>query len=371
MHPLFGSAKIFKAVLIFWLFISILAALLVTESMQPYLHETALIESFSLIISWYFILIFFCFTNYHLCQRLPIGTTNTVRLIITQLVVLAATIGLWLLIGYGLAVKLPLFGLNVSLELYQHMFETNYLLGAILYAIWILIHYVYLIANDNEIENSDILRQKLLLNTIELKTVRATVHPHFLYNSLNMLANLSLVQPEKIHDFCVNIADFLRYSVNYSKKKYVTLNEEVMHIENYLRIEHERFGDRLCYRLNIEENCREITTIPLILFPLIENSIKHGIDASTEPGEIIVDIQRINTRMQLTVRNTYDDESTKANSLKNNSTGIGLASLRKRIRNTYGDLGGVNVMSDSDYFTVKVLLPLPEGSTTGNEYCDH
>ncbi|WP_075184763.1 sensor histidine kinase [Teredinibacter haidensis] len=353
MHPIFSSSLSFRAVLLFWMLITLLVVFLIAELMQARFHEQALIESMALVVPWYFSYLFLCFSNIHLCLRLPIEKTSVHILIGSQVAATVVTVGFWMLLGYWWSRELSHFGMREVSNIYLHSLETNSLLGAILYAIWILVHYVYLMASGNENERSDILRQKLLISEIELRAVKETVHPHFMYNSLNMLANLSLVAPNKIHDLCVQISDFLRYSINYSKKEKITVKDEVRHIQNYLSIEKERFGTRLDIRFEISPESEKISTIPLLLFPLIENSIKHGLDSSVEPGFIEIKIVVNNKNLWITITNSYDPEG-----LKRSGTGLGLSALEKRLWAHYGDKAVLRTDRKDRRFTVSLVLPV-------------
>jgi len=352
MHPLFFSQRSFLAVLLFWFVISTFITLLIIELLKAESIQGLVEECFSFITPWYFILIFFCFSNIHLCQRLPINRTPIFFIVIFQSIAGVFTVGLWLILGYIWSAEAVHLGIQHGREIYQLTFITNGVLATILYAVWVLLHYTYLTANTSEADNSEILRKRLLISEIELKTLKETVHPHFMYNSLNMLANLSQVTPEKIHGLCVQIADFLRYSVNYSKSERVTVAEEVTHIKNYLSIEQERYGQRCIVDFNIADKANSTEVIPLILFPLVENAVKHGIDASLEKGYIKIAIQKNDVGLQIEVKNSTDPLGG-----NRKGTGLGLSSLKKRLAGYYGSNATMVVESDDHEFVVKLHLP--------------
>lgn len=352
MHPLLSAPRNFIVVFVFWLFIcccvAMLMVLLATNANieQPYAH------SFVLILPWYLFFLFVCFSNYYLCQLLQFNVYSLPVVIGSQFIALAISVSLWLLLGFGWASQMDNVGLLEGNFFYQRTFNGHCLLGAILYCTWILIHYTYLHAVANEQKKAEELQQQLLIKSIDFTSVKASVHPHFMYNSLNTLANLSLVAPEKIHGLCVQMADFLRYSVNYSSRPQVSLADEINHIQNYLAVERERFPEKIKLNIRISEQANAAQVFPLLLFPLIENSIKHGINSSTDSGFISVDATVANETLTVRIENSVDPSGTKAD-----STGIGLSTLRKRLHAHFGVNFQLYTKTTDGSFIVQVELP--------------
>lgn len=351
MHPVFSSNRGLQAIIVLWLALSFLLAFIVTEYSQLRLADGLL-----LFTPWYFILLFFCLSNFYICEILPLDTTRTPQLLGAQAAVSAATVLIWMTLGYFWAKHGPHDGIDSSRAVFESSMYINAALGICLYIIWIIVHYTWLAAKGNEEDNSEKLRQKLLISQIELQVVRATLHPHFLYNSLNMLANLSLAAPEKIHSLCVQMSDFLRYSVNYAKKDTVTVSEELAHIQNYLNIEQERFGDKLALEYSVDDGAGGESIIPLILFPLVENSIKHGIDSSLDGGFIKLEIRKQDTLLIFEITNSFDPLG-----IKPRSTGLGQQSLQKRIMTHYGAAAKMNIHKEDSLYRVTLTLPAGAG----------
>jgi len=363
MHPIFSSSRSFAALALIWLSIALLAAILVAvNSHSLSLDKNLYLQTLTWISPWYFVYLFFCLSNYYLCQRWPISSTSLAQLIGLQLFAGLVSTALWMALGFGWAHTLKQLGLSDVISLYEHTFIANSLLAAILYSAWILVHYLYLMATDNEERINESLQQQLLISEIELQTVKASTHPHFMYNSLNMLANLSLVAPEKIHDICVQMSEFLRYSVNYAKNPHVSIDDEVTHIQNYLNIERERFGNHLELHFDIDDKLRKEPCMPLLLFPLIENCIKHGIDSSLDQGSITLSIEEKNTTVLVHVENSYD-----AAGQRRDGTHLGLSSLKKRLYSYYGREASLEVNRTEHFFSVDILLPSQPVNTTSQQ----
>lgn len=359
MHPLFNSNRSLLTLIFTWVVLCCLIALLLWE-----LTGDLAIESRGFVIAvyglpLYLLLLFFCSANYYLCMRLPAHQYALNWLFIAHASAALLTIGLWLLLGKAWSQLLETINIAGALALHQDTRWINGLLGLVLYCAWVLVHYTYLLAKGDEASNAQALAQKLLISDIELQAVKATVHPHFMYNSLTMLANLSVAAPEKIHDICVQMSEFLRYSVNYAKKETVTIHEEVTHIENYLAIEKERFGENLRVSMDIEPACLYQPAMPLLLFPLVENCIKHGIQSQLAPGYIELAIQAMGEQMEIRVENSFDPEGSKAQ-----STNVGLASLKKRLLGHYGAGAKLVITKTDSSFTVTLRLPALSQPTT-------
>ncbi|HEX7027047.1 MAG TPA: histidine kinase [Gammaproteobacteria bacterium] len=347
MHPVFSSNRGLQAIIVLWLALSFLLAFMVSEY-----SESGLADGLLLFTPWYFILLFFCLSNFYLCELLPLDNTRMARLLGAQGAAATVTALIWMTLGYFWAKYGPHSNAADPSAVFQSSMYINAALGGIVYIVWIIVHYAWLNARGNEEDNSEKLRQKLLISQIELQVIRATLHPHFLYNSLNMLANLSLAAPEKIHSLCVQMSDFLRYSVNYAKKDVVTVNEELAHIQNYLNIEQERFGDKLKLEYTVDNAARPEMIIPLILFPLVENSIKHGIDSSLDGGFINVEILKRSNELIFDISNSFDPTG-----IKPQSSGLGQQSLQKRIAAHYGVAARMNIHKENGLYRVTLSLP--------------
>ncbi|MBN1379288.1 MAG: histidine kinase [Gammaproteobacteria bacterium] len=348
MHPIFYSARHLIAVSGLWLALTFIITYFLYLVLDVDLSE-ALILFWPLLFAYFF----FCIANYFICLRLPIRQTNFLRLLTTQIAGMLSTIFLWLVIG-----ATYVYLLNESIHddwfpLFRNSIVLLSIVGAILYCFWILAHYVYLMAEQHDRMERSELQRKLLISQTELQAIKASVHPHFLFNSLNTLANLALVDPKKVHEICLQIAEFLRYSVSYGRKKSATIGDELIHIKNYLDVEKERFGARLETHYDIDENLLSEPVLPLLLFPLIENSIKHGIDNSLEGGLLTVSIKKDEENVVIRIENPHDEANR-----KHFGESFGLQSVRKRLNAHYGEAGRLNISRESDTFIVDLIIPL-------------
>ncbi|BFM12556.1 hypothetical protein R50072_27090 [Simiduia litorea] len=349
MHPIFSSNRTLLSVAILWSLLCCLIAFLLIKLDQQG-HGALLITLQTLPL--YGLLLFFGASNYYLCLRLPLANTPMPVLLVAQTLAAAITIGLWLVVALGWNWLLDQMSFQHAEAMYFDLLIANVLIALVLYVVWILVHYAYLGAKSEEHTSARSLEHQLLIKSIELEAIKLTVHPHFMYNSLTMVANLSLAAPEKIHDICVKMSDFLRYSVTYGKQDKVTFGDEITHIENYLSIEKERFGERLRVNMAIAPETLDKPTIALVLFPLIENCIKHGIGSQFEPGFISIAIEQRETLTHISISNSFDPSG-----IKPRSTKLGLSSLEKRIAYSFGPGAQMKVTKQPGQFMVELYLP--------------
>lgn len=351
MHPLFHSNRSFLMLAGLWTLLCILIAIGLMQLAQGQAAYWPVL--FVQFVPWFFLLLFFSTSNVYLCQRLPLASSPVPVLLSIHGLAALLSIGLWLLLGLGWSYLLTELGWADSLLYFHRMLPITGLLGLLVYGLWLLVHYSYLGMRAEEDNNARALSQQLLVSSIELQALRATIHPHFLYNSLNTLANLSLTSPGKIHSLCIQMSDFLRYSVNYGQRHRVTVQDELQHVQNYLAVEQERFGDKLQLSVQAETAALALTLPPLLLFPLVENAIKHGIGSQLEPGFVSLAIACGADTLTLQISNSYDPEGQKAM-----STGHGLSSLKKRLQRHYGDAARLELEKTADQFSARLQLPI-------------
>lgn len=302
----------------------------------------------------YFLCQLFLLPNYFICRGLPLGETSVARILSSHVLVLLLTLSLWFLLGREYAGLLASFDSTIS---WEYLFIENLILNLaiviVIFELMVLMHYLYFaLERSRKLENAA-LQQKLLISQAELQSLKATVHPHFLFNALNTLSNIALAEPEKAHRFCLLLAEFLRYSVAYSKKETATLDDELSHIQNYLGIERERFGERLRTEFSIDDSVREASVPPLILFPIVENAIKHGIDSCIEGGVLSISAQAKDETLIFTIENPVDELGRKLR-----GEGHGQTSVEHRLKNRYGNKGLLKTRRESGRFTVQLYIPV-------------
>ncbi len=205
----------------------------------------------------------------------------------------------------------------------------------------------------------------------ELSVLRAQINPHFLFNTLNSIAALIRINPEKAERVTEHLADLFRYSLRSSKTPLVSLDDEVQSIELYLSIEAARFGERLETQLDIPQELRNALVPSLLLQPLVENAVKHGANHTESTFHILVEAKRESGCILLSVSDSGPGFNVdEAQSIF--ERGTGLANVRDRLFLLFGDESSITFEASCvhlrfpyrDAITVLHRGPL-EASATG------
>lgn len=250
-------------------------------------------------------------------------------LIINHILAAVFILALWLAGGYFILTALEAENTDYLGFLLSSL-PWRAIIGAFIYLIFVLIYYMMLYYED--------LQQKLkieaelnnLVREAELNALKSQINPHFLFNSLNSISSLTMSDPEKAQEMVIKLSDFLRYSLSHDRNETTTLRRELENSERYLDIEKTRFGKRLKYVSNIPETCLDQQIPNMILQPLLENAIKHGVHNSTE--EVLIELKCIPHAdyLQLHITNDFDPEAARPK-----GEGIGLKNIRNRLQLLY------------------------------------
>lgn len=245
-------------------------------------------------------------------------------------------------------------------EAYLHFLAKNGIArGAIAFLLLLLTLYQLWIYK-NQATQEKILKQKLdierQLNKAELANIEQQLQPHFLFNSLNSISALTIIQPEEARRMVQLLSDFLRGTLRKDLDQEVDLKEELHHINLYLEIEKVRFGHRLNIDMQLDENCEQAKIPALILQPIVENCIKYGLYGQT--GNLVIRIEAAcrNQFLHLSVSNPYDPESLHTS----RGTGFGLDSIARKLALLYSRNDLIRTEKAENVFTVTIRIPQKE-----------
>jgi hypothetical protein len=199
-----------------------------------------------------------------------------------------------------------------------------------------------------------------------LDRLAAQLHPHFLFNALNSIAEMLHHDPERADRMLIGLSALLRQSLNRSGEQEITLRDELALLTHYVEIEKVRLGNRLTFQAHVGPECMDCNVPVLLLQPLVENSIIHNIAKRDEPGKIEMRIERIATE---SLRVQIDDDGP-APMFDRSRAGIGLSNTESRLRALYGDLGTIDV-SNNDRGGARVRIRLPFRSQPVSEHVTH
>ena len=196
------------------------------------------------------------------------------------------------------------------------------------------------------------------LNDARLRALQDQLQPHFLFNTLNLISNRMYKSPEVADKIMSNLGGLLRYSLQTAERPFVTLQEELDAMQNFVDIASHRFGDRFSCQQQIAEECKEVEVPSMLLQPLLENAVKFGVEPSTLGGNIEISAELSDETLLIRVSNPALD-----NTRPGTSFGIGLENVRVRLHHLYGNSASVSLKNVPGN-TVVVTLKLPIRSGT-------
>ena len=196
------------------------------------------------------------------------------------------------------------------------------------------------------------LELRALAREAEMSFLRRQLDPHFLFNSLNSVAALIGSNATAARRMCLLMAEFFRKSLKFSAQQTIALADELTLIDTFLAIEEVRFGDRLRRSVDVSEEALALSVPALLLQPLVENAVHHGIAHLIDGGEIRVSARIRGSLLDIAIENSCDPDRPASR-----STGLGLANVRGRIASMYGSRASMDVENEPDRFRVRLALP--------------
>jgi sensor histidine kinase YesM len=224
--------------------------------------------------------------------------------------------------------------------------------GLFFYSILVLIYYIIIYYNDQQ---ERIIREAKLNDIVkqaELDNLRSQINPHFLFNSLNSISSLTITNPEKAHEMIIKLSDFLRYSISQPGNALSSLKAEIENIHRYLDIEKTRFGTKLISEIAVENECFEMKIPAMMLQPLFENAVKHGVYESVEPITIKTECTKKDEYLSIIISNNFDPAPK-----HRKGEGIGLKNISERLKILYRRETLIKTKSENNIFEIELLIP--------------
>ena len=202
--------------------------------------------------------------------------------------------------------------------------------------------------------------------TAELKTLRAQVEPHFLYNTLSNVVSLIDRDPKNAKHMTERLIGYLRHTLDASRRDHALVGDELSIIADYLEILRLRMGDRLSFSIDADDAVRALPLAPMLLQPLVENAIKHGLEPKIEGGTIHVRAARDGDALDITVEDTGLGFGAATDTA---GSGSGLANVRARIAAIYGGNARLIIEAPAVGTRIRLRLPLAEAlENSGNSF---
>lgn len=271
--------------------------------------------------------------------------------IINHLIIAVVVIAIWIGLSYFILYYMYTDN-HAYIQFLNDSIPWRAVTGIFYYLLFIMFYYMILYYEDLQDKLKVEGEMQTLVKEAELNALKSQINPHFLFNSLNSISSLTISDPDKAQEMVIKLSDFLRYSLSHDKDEKTSLKQEFENTKRYLDIEKVRFGHRLNFVWKVPDNCINFEIPNMILQPLIENSIKHGVYHSTEEVLIELNCKKNNDFVIIEITNDYDPEAT-----KKVGHGIGLTNIRKRLHLIYQRLDLLETKADKLVFKATLKLP--------------
>jgi hypothetical protein len=346
LHPLLSRPRSLRAYLALWL---LPVALLVAVPLATYPPGWRSILLVVLPLSAVYA--FVCLAAWYPCEANPPGTPP-LRLIGVQLAAAGVSTAVWLLAGRAWSGLCARWYPGAAIA-YQRMLPLLALAGFLLYLLAAAACYLYLAHEAGHRSERRALEAQVAAREAELRALRAQMDPHFLFNALNSVSALVGADPQGARRMLEQLAGFLRGSLELDRAERIPLAKELALAHAFLQIERVRFGERLRFVTEIDEAAASVEVPPLLLQPLVENALKHGIAHLVDGGTVTVQAKRRGDTMYLVVENPLDPDRPASPGVA-----LGLENVRRRLRATYGERALVVVDHKPQRFRVELRIPL-------------
>jgi len=280
------------------------------------------------------------------------GEKRIYTLILNIVAVGAITILIWMMLSRLILMQV-LSGQNNYLDYWDATLSYRIGSGIFIYGMTILSYFLFASMTNLSEKKSREAKLESLVKETELKMLRSQINPHFLFNSLNSISSLTVTNPEKARDMVVKLSDFMRYALSRKDEQPVSLRAELENLRLYLDIEKVRFGERLITEEHIDPSCLEVKIPGMLLQPLYENAVKHGVYESIEKVRICTNASLKDGFLEMVICNDFDPEGS---AMK--GTGTGLQNVSRRLELTYGNKASIFTGKKDNVFTVTLFIPV-------------
>jgi two-component system LytT family sensor kinase len=262
-----------------------------------------------------------------------------------------------------------LFLTNLALEIYDpsKFKPASVMIGIFnlssVMLLWSLIYFAFNYFENYKKAEIESLIWENAVKEFELRTLRAQLNPHFMFNALNSIRALIKEEPLNAQTGVTKLSNILRYSLKIERTEMVPLEEEMRAVSDYLALEKMRFEERLKYAIKVDPQSERIEIPPMMIQTLVENGIKHGVSHRTQGGTIFIESEVVNSKLHVKIRTSGQIDS---NELKV-SAGFGINNTKHRLSLIYGEDAHFTI---SNYNENEVLaeLVIPTGGRKNESF---
>ncbi len=285
-------------------------------------------------------------------KYMSIDIYSTPRLILNHLAAALITTALWIIACYFILTNLFEF----SPAYYDFLLTSliwRYSIGILFYAVIVSLIYVYVVYSNYKEKELNESNLKVLVKEAELKSLKYQINPHFIFNSLNSISSLTMSNPERAQEMTIKLSEFMRSTVSKNEMQKAYLTDEIKNARLYLDIEKVRFEDKFEYIENISDACKSSKVPSMILQPIFENAIKHGVYESIKKVNIVLACKEENNYVKITVENNFDPDA-----IPRKGEGIGLQNIKNRLKLIYNQENLITYSKERNIFRVNIFIPL-------------
>jgi len=345
MHPILGQSRRLLLYLAAWGPISAILLYLFASLGLSWGRAAAIALPLCMVYA------FVCLSAWYMCRYIPAENSASW---LAHLVAAVVASFLWIAVARSLALALTNFPTFTGVDqqaarAYPVLFGS----GVLLYLLTVALYYI-LLSNQaaSDAEKREV-EARVLARESELKALKTQVNPHFIFNCLNSISALTSSDPARAREMCVLLGEFLRKTLGLGEKAMIPLREELSLLQSYLAVEQIRFASRLKVEENTAPEALDSLLPPLLLQPLVENAVRHGVAQMTEGGLVRIEIRQPEPEnLEIAIENSFDPDAP-----RRKGAGIGLRNVRQRLDASYGSRAKFDVRTNHNRFVVSLSLP--------------
>jgi hypothetical protein len=349
MHPILGRPARLVAYLGVWVPLGmLLSALLYLQGVFAWVEATLVALPLALAYG------FLCLSAWYVSGGSAVYRVGAWRNAATAVIASFVSSAVWLLVARGwLAVVGGVRGWPAATPSFRQAAPTLFGFGFFLYLLAMAGSYLVAAFAISQEAEKRALELEVLAREAELRALRAQLDPHFLFNSLQSISALTTLDAAAARRMCLLLADFLRDTLALGSRDRIALGQELALARRFLEIEQVRFGSRLQTAIDAEPGTETEEVPPLVLQPLVENAVTHGIAHVLEGGVVSIRVARQMTSLVFTVDNPCD-----ADRPAGRGTGLGLRNVRERLESEYGADARLRTEEANGRFIARMDIPL-------------
>jgi two-component system sensor histidine kinase AlgZ len=296
---------------------------------------------------------FICLTPWYLCRLMPIRPDTALRVVSIQVLAGLVSASLWILIGHAWVALLGSTAAGPEIaRTYARVQPLLFALAVVLFLLSTAVHYLMVAVDQSRVAETRALRHQMLAAQAELRALRAQITPHFLFNSLNSISALTSSDPAGARRMCLLLGDFLRGTLQVGSLDRIPLAQELALVDQFLAIEQVRFGSRLRVDRTVDAETLACAVPPLILQPLAENAVRHGLGQLVDGGTVRFEAHVTDGRLTLSLENPIEGHAR-----PRRGSGVGLENVRRRLDAAYGRDAAITAGPGDGVFRVELSLP--------------